>query len=197
MRTWLMRTPILAHDIYIVNISAYYKLIFSDSDESLAGSAPVDQGFRAPAPCVTPATVNAGTAVVLARRGVRSFGHQAVAPRVRCRATARPLAVSGLRGSCADAERLRAGGAVRTAAPCISPAFHAGQSLCASTTPRLSRHKCNSPPRRPMKSDTPSYHGYRFPPEIISHAVWLYHRFGVSFRDVEDLLAQRGLNRTE
>ena len=31
------------------------------------------------------------------------------------------------------------------------------------------------------------------PPEIISHAVWLYHRFGVSFRDVEDLLAQRGL----
>ena len=45
----------------------------------------------------------------------------------------------------------------------------------------------------PMKSDTPSYHGYRFPPEIISHAVWLYHRFGVSFRDVEDLLAQRGI----
>ena len=34
-----------------------------------------------------------------------------------------------------------------------------------------------------MKRDTPSYHGYRFPPEIISHAVWLYHRFGVSFRD--------------
>ena len=29
--------------------------------------------------------------------------------------------------------------------------------------------------------------------EIISHAVWLYHRFGVSFRDVEDLLAQRGI----
>ena len=44
-----------------------------------------------------------------------------------------------------------------------------------------------------MKRDAPSYHGYRFPPEIISHAVWLYHRFGVSFRDVEDLLAQRGI----
>ena len=44
-----------------------------------------------------------------------------------------------------------------------------------------------------MKRDTPSYHGYRFPPEIISHAVWLYHRFGVSCRDVEDLLAQRGI----
>ena len=26
----------------------------------------------------------------------------------------------------------------------------------------------------------PSYHGYRFPPEIISHAVWSYHRFGLS-----------------
>ncbi len=44
-----------------------------------------------------------------------------------------------------------------------------------------------------MTSDTPSYHGYRFPPEIISHAVWLYPRFCVSFRDVEDLLAQRGI----
>ena len=44
-----------------------------------------------------------------------------------------------------------------------------------------------------MKRDVPSYRGYRFPPEIISHAVWLYHRFGVSFRDVEDLLTQRGL----
>ena len=44
-----------------------------------------------------------------------------------------------------------------------------------------------------MKRDTPSYHGDRFPPEIISHAVWLYHRFGVSFRDVEDLLVQRGI----
>lgn len=37
------------------------------------------------------------------------------------------------------------------------------------------------------------YHGYRFPPEIISHAVWLYYRFSLSFRDVLDLLAQRGI----
>ena len=44
-----------------------------------------------------------------------------------------------------------------------------------------------------MTSQLPSYHGYRFPPEIISHAVWLYHRFCLSFRDVEDLLAQRGV----
>ncbi len=44
-----------------------------------------------------------------------------------------------------------------------------------------------------MKDNAPSYHGYRFPPEIISHAVWLYHRFCLSFRDVEDLLAERGI----
>jgi putative transposase len=43
-----------------------------------------------------------------------------------------------------------------------------------------------------MNSHAPSYRGYRFPPEIISHAVWLYHRFSLSFRDVEDLLAERG-----
>ncbi len=38
-----------------------------------------------------------------------------------------------------------------------------------------------------------SYHGYRFPKEIISHAVWLYYRFSLSLRDVEDLLAERGI----
>ena len=42
----------------------------------------------------------------------------------------------------------------------------------------------------------PSYRGYRFPPEIISHAVWLHHRFSLSFRDVEDLLAERGITVT-
>ncbi len=47
-----------------------------------------------------------------------------------------------------------------------------------------------------MSSHLPSYRGYRFPPEIISHAVWLYHRFGLSFRDVEDLLAERGVTMT-
>ncbi len=44
-----------------------------------------------------------------------------------------------------------------------------------------------------MNDNSPIYHGYRFPPEIISHAVWLYYRFCLSFRDVEDLLAERGL----
>ena len=38
----------------------------------------------------------------------------------------------------------------------------------------------------------PNDKGFRFPPEMISHAVWLYFRFSLSFRDVEELLAQRG-----
>ena len=38
-----------------------------------------------------------------------------------------------------------------------------------------------------------SYSGYRFPPEIIQQAIWLYVRFTLSFHDVEDLLAERGI----
>ena len=37
------------------------------------------------------------------------------------------------------------------------------------------------------------YRRHRLPSEIISHAVWLYHRFTLSFRDVKDLLAERGI----
>ena len=44
-----------------------------------------------------------------------------------------------------------------------------------------------------MDNSTSSYRGHRFPREIISHSVWLYHRFCLSFRDVEDLLAERGI----
>ena len=45
-----------------------------------------------------------------------------------------------------------------------------------------------------MKSNRSSCHsGYRFPPEIISYAIWAYHRFCLSLRDVEDLLAERGI----
>src|SRR5262249_31031285 len=35
--------------------------------------------------------------------------------------------------------------------------------------------------------------GYRFPPEIISHCVWLYYRFGVSLRDVSEMMLARGI----
>ena len=39
-----------------------------------------------------------------------------------------------------------------------------------------------------------SYRRHRFPPHIIQHAVWLYARFTLSYRDIEDLLAERGLD---
>ena len=42
-------------------------------------------------------------------------------------------------------------------------------------------------------ASTLRYPGFRFPAEIIGHAVWLYHRFTLSFRDIEDLLAERGI----
>lgn len=38
---------------------------------------------------------------------------------------------------------------------------------------------------------TVSHQGFRFPAEIISHTVWLYHRFPLSFREVEELLLAR------
>ena len=47
-----------------------------------------------------------------------------------------------------------------------------------------------------MKFQTSSYQGYCFPSDIISHAVWLYHRFCLSFREVEELLAERGITVT-
>ena len=39
----------------------------------------------------------------------------------------------------------------------------------------------------------PTYKGYRFPVEVIGHAVWLYHRFALSLRDVEELMLSRGV----
>ena len=44
-----------------------------------------------------------------------------------------------------------------------------------------------------MKSRKSLYHRHRFPQEIIRHAVWLYYRFCLSYRDVEDLLSERGI----
>ena len=45
-----------------------------------------------------------------------------------------------------------------------------------------------------MTSSTKSpYAGYRFPGEVISHAVWLYFRFPLSLRMVEEMLAARGI----
>ncbi len=44
-----------------------------------------------------------------------------------------------------------------------------------------------------MRQPSPLYKRHRFPGEIISHAVWLYYRFLLSYRDVEELLAERGI----
>ena len=38
------------------------------------------------------------------------------------------------------------------------------------------------------------YTGFRCPPEIIGHGVWLYHRFPLSFRDVQELMLERGVD---
>jgi putative transposase len=42
-------------------------------------------------------------------------------------------------------------------------------------------------------SAPPSYKGHRYPAEIIAHCVWLYHRFPLSFREVEELMLERGV----
>jgi len=44
-----------------------------------------------------------------------------------------------------------------------------------------------------MSNSTVRYKRHRFPPEIIQYAVWLYYRFNLSHRDIEDLLAERGV----
>jgi putative transposase len=41
--------------------------------------------------------------------------------------------------------------------------------------------------------EAPSYRGFRFPAEIISHGVWLYYRFPLSFREVQEMMLARGV----
>jgi len=47
-----------------------------------------------------------------------------------------------------------------------------------------------------MNTKKPSCQRHHFPFEIISHAVWLFHRFCRSFREMEELLAERGITVT-
>jgi transposase-like protein len=47
-----------------------------------------------------------------------------------------------------------------------------------------------------MRTSVTLYHRHRFPAEIISHCVWLYFRFALSFRDVEEMMASRGVSLT-
>jgi putative transposase len=44
-----------------------------------------------------------------------------------------------------------------------------------------------------VQQPSPRYKRHRFPGELISHAVWRYYRFLLSYRDVEELLAERGI----
>ena len=43
-----------------------------------------------------------------------------------------------------------------------------------------------------MKLPATLYKRHRFPPDIVKYTIWLYHRFNLSHRDIEDLLAERG-----
>ena len=47
-----------------------------------------------------------------------------------------------------------------------------------------------------MRTSVSLYHRHRFPAEIIGHCVWLYFQFALSFRDVEEMLAMRGVALT-
>jgi putative transposase len=44
-----------------------------------------------------------------------------------------------------------------------------------------------------MAAVAPSYKGFRYPAEVISHCVWLCHRFPLSFREVEEMMTGRGV----
>ena len=44
-----------------------------------------------------------------------------------------------------------------------------------------------------MSTEPTTYPGYRFPAEVIHHAIWLYHLFSLSLRDIELILAERGV----
>ena len=43
-------------------------------------------------------------------------------------------------------------------------------------------------------STAPSYRGYRFPREIIAHCVWLYFRFNLSFRDIQEIMLEHDVD---
>src|SRR3954462_6023818 len=73
--------------------------------------------------------------------------------------------------------RFRAGGGAATRAGWHPPGTPPPPAPRSGMTPR----------------GTPSYAGHRFPPEVIGHAVWLYFRFPLSLRVVEEMLAARGI----
>src|SRR4051812_4559238 len=73
------------------------------------------------------------------------------------------------------------------------PASAAGARKPPGTTTTCSRSSPTRLMREPWPAAKSPYAGHRFPAEIISHAVWLYFRFPLSLRMVEELLAARGI----
>ena len=71
------------------------------------------------------------------------------------------------------------------------PAVDASRSVDGIVTPPWTCGSSSGPVAKGMKKI--SYSGYRFQPEIIHQAIWLYLRFTLNFRDVEDFLAERGI----
>ncbi len=70
-----------------------------------------------------------------------------------------------------------------------------GEAAVLSHKSAIGWHSWNICDTLSMKTTTtaPSYTRHRYPAEIIAHAVWLYFRFSLSFRDVEELMAARGV----
>src|SRR4051794_5992851 len=64
-------------------------------------------------------------------------------------------------------------------------------SRCSGAVRLAWAERCGRPPG--MRATPDPYRGFRLPAEIISHAVWLYHCFGLSLREVETILAERGV----
>ena len=76
---------------------------------------------------------------------------------------------------------------MRQSCECLLTATCGGQCQRARLPHRLSKLRYGTPPA------TTKYQNLPFPVEIISHAVWLYFGFCLSFRDVEELLLERGV----
>jgi hypothetical protein len=134
-------------------------------------------------------------------------------PKNSCRFSHRNLRVIPARIGCEESANVSSdnSGFFRTIGPtvgspmsaqCDRPQLHdvaEGQRLAARRTgarhSALSKRRWSAliPAMSQPATRTPLYKGDRFPPDIISHAVWLYYRFAVSLRDVSELLLARGI----
>jgi putative transposase len=86
---------------------------------------------------------------------------------------------------------MRDEGIVKLTSPSIQPllpvAYSPHELLSDNELVQGQTHRIMTPP------ETPLYRRHRFPAEIISHCVWLYFRFSLSYRDVQEMMAERGV----